>query len=106
MNYQIYVICIISSKNVQVVRYQIMTKSIRNRVDLEECEETCKPTSEKPNLDGDRLNVYLLIILYIIQGFPIGLCGALPIILQSKTMVTYEDQVSWNYIYINSINNF
>lgn len=83
-----------------------MTKSIRNRVDLEECEETCKHTSEKPNLDGDRLNFYLLIILYIIQGFPVGLSGVLPIILQSKKMVTYEDQVGWNYIYFNCINNF
>lgn len=72
-----------------------MTKSIRNRVDLEGCEGTCsKPTSEKPNLDGDWFNFYLLIILYIIQGIPVGLSGALPIILQSKKMVTYEDQVS------------
>jgi len=83
-----------------------MTKSIKNRVDLEECKETSKPISEKPNLDGDRLNFYLLIILYIIQGFPVGLSGALPIILQSKKMVTYEDQVSWNYILIVCINNF
>jgi len=75
-----------------------MTKSIRNRVDLEEFEGTLKATSEKPNLDGDWLNFYMLIILYIIQGFPIGLSGALPIILQSKKMVTYEDQVSLNYI--------
>jgi len=48
----------------------------------------------KPNLDGDRLNFYLLILLYIIQGFPLGLSSSFPIILQSKKMVTYEDQVS------------
>lgn len=73
-----------------------MTKSIRNPVDLEECEGTRKPTSEKPNLDGDWINFYLLIILYIVQGIPIGLCGALPIILQSKKMVTYEDQAAFS----------
>ncbi|CAI6366795.1 unnamed protein product [Macrosiphum euphorbiae] len=74
-----------------------MTKSIRNRVDLEGCEGTCsKPTSEKPNLDGDWFNFYLLIILYIIQGIPVGLSGALPIILQSKKMVTYEDQAAFS----------
>lgn len=53
-----------------------------------------KSKSEKPNLDGDRLNIFLLISLYIIQGFPIGVSTALPLILQSKEMVTYEDQVS------------
>ncbi|XP_022174745.1 acetyl-coenzyme A transporter 1-like [Myzus persicae] len=73
-----------------------MTRSIRNRVDLEGCEGTRKSTSEKPNLAGDWLNFYLLIILYIIQGFPIGLSGALPIILQSKKMVTYEDQAAFS----------
>lgn len=50
--------------------------------------------SGKPNLEGDRLNFYLLILLYIIQGFPLGLSSAFTIILQSKKMVTYEDQVS------------
>jgi len=53
-----------------------------------------KSKSEKPNLDGDRLNLFLLIILYTIQGFPIGVSTALPLILQSKKMVTYQDQVS------------
>lgn len=79
-----------------------------------------KSKSEKPNLDGDRLNLFLLIILYTIQGFPIGVSTALPLILQSKKMVTYEDQASfsmalWPYsikllwapiidaLYINSI---
>ncbi|XP_026823089.1 acetyl-coenzyme A transporter 1-like [Rhopalosiphum maidis] len=57
----------------------------------------------KPNLDGDRLNFYLLILLYIIQGFPLGLSSSFPIILQSKKMVTYEDQATfsialWPYI--------
>lgn len=75
-----------------------MSKSIRSRVDQNEFEGTHKSTFEKPNLNGDRLNFYLLIILYVIQGIPIGLSGALPIILQSKKMVTYEDQVSLYYI--------
>lgn len=79
-----------------------------------------KSKSEKPNLDGDRLNIFLLILLYIIQGFPVGVSTALPLILQSKEMVTYEDQAAfsmalWPYsikllwapiidaLYINSI---
>lgn len=56
-----------------------------------------KTTSEKPNLnDGDWLNFYLLIMLYTIQGFPIGLSFALSTILQEKKMITYSEQVSWN----------
>ncbi|CAI6347969.1 unnamed protein product [Macrosiphum euphorbiae] len=79
-----------------------------------------KSKLEKPNLDGDRLNLFLLIILYTIQGFPVGVSTALPLILQSKKMVTYEDQAAfsmalWPYsikllwapiidaLYINSI---
>lgn len=70
-----------------------MEKSIKNKKDdQEEIQVSNKITLEKPNLDGDRLNFYLLILLYIIQGFPIGLCIALPIILQKK--ITYNDQVS------------
>lgn len=55
--------------------------------------------SDVPNLNGDWLNFYLLILLYIIQGFPVGLSGAFPIILQSKKLVTYEEQVSINVTY-------
>lgn len=59
-----------------------------------------KLMSDVPNLNGDWLNFYLLILLYIIQGFPLGLSGAFPIILQSKKLVTYEEQVSINVTYI------
>jgi len=75
-----------------------MPKSIKSRVDRDEFEVTHKSTLEKPNLNGDRLNFYLLIVLYVIQGIPVGLSSALPIILQSRKMVTYEDQVSLKYI--------
>lgn len=47
---------------------------------------------EPPSLGKDRLNFCLLILLYIIQGFPIGLCIAFPLILQNRKS-TYEDQV-------------
>jgi len=57
------------------------------------CDE---PMPKIQNLDGDKLNFYLLILLYVIQGFPLGLSGALPIILQSKSMVTYEDQAAFS----------
>ncbi|KAE9541116.1 hypothetical protein AGLY_004361 [Aphis glycines] len=56
----------------------------------------------KSNLKGDWLNFFLLILLYTIQGLPLGLAIALPIIFQSKKMVTYKEQaffslVAWPY---------
>lgn len=72
-----------------------MTKSIKNRIEPKDYTLVShESTSESPNLAGDRLNFFILILLYIIQGFPIGLSGAFPIILQSQKMVTYEEQVS------------
>lgn len=72
-----------------------MIKSTKHKDDSDEMYAlSLKSTSEKPNLDGDRLNIYILIILYTIQGFPIGVCTTLPLILQSNKLVTYEDQVS------------
>lgn len=72
-----------------------MIKSTKHKdVSAAVYEVPLKSKSEKPNLDGDRLNLFLLIILYTIQGFPIGVSTALPLILQSKKIVTYEDQVS------------
>ncbi|KAF0753279.1 acetyl-coenzyme A transporter 1-like, partial [Aphis craccivora] len=40
----------------------------------------------------------LLLLLYILQGFPIGLSGTFPIILQSRKMVTYEEQALFSIV--------
>jgi len=49
---------------------------------------------DKPNLKGDWLNFYFLILLYTLQGVTSGLSYAFPIILQNTKFVTYNDQVS------------
>lgn len=46
----------------------------------------------KSNLDGDRGNIAILFLLYLLQGVPLGLCAAIPMILQNKH-VSYKDQV-------------
>jgi len=51
-------------------------------------------TWDKPNLKGDWLNFYFLILLYTLQGTTSGLSYAFPIILQNTKFVTYNDQVS------------
>jgi len=51
-------------------------------------------TDAKPNLRGDRANFCLLMLLFVMQGVTFGFTVmALPVILQSKKTVTYEDQV-------------
>lgn len=41
---------------------------------------------------GDGKNVALLLFLYMLQGIPLGLTGAIPIILQNRH-IDYSDQV-------------
>lgn len=65
--------------------------TVPNENDLEICDEV----SDKPNIKGDKLNFCLLILLYLIQGFSVGLSMGFPILLQSEKKVTYEDQVSY-----------
>lgn len=50
--------------------------------------------SSKPNLKGDWLNFFLLLLLYTMQGFPLGLTSAIPIVLQSQNDISYQDQVN------------
>lgn len=50
--------------------------------------------SDKPNLKGDWLNIFILLLLYTLQGLQLGLTTAIPILLQSNKNVTYQDQVN------------
>jgi len=76
-----------------------MNKPYTMKCDPEEAVAANKSTMPSiPNLKGDWLNFNLLLLLYVLQGFPIGLSGTLPIILQSRKMVTYEEQVTFQLI--------
>ncbi|XP_026822981.1 acetyl-coenzyme A transporter 1-like [Rhopalosiphum maidis] len=46
----------------------------------------------KSNLKGDWLNIFILFLLYIMQGLPLGIVNVIPILLQSKRNVTYNEQ--------------
>uniref|UniRef100_A0A8D8WK14 Acetyl-coenzyme A transporter 1 n=1 Tax=Cacopsylla melanoneura TaxID=428564 RepID=A0A8D8WK14_9HEMI len=50
----------------------------------------------KSDLDGDRGNIAILFLLYLLQGVPLGLCAAIPMLLQNKH-VTYKDQASFSF---------
>lgn len=60
-------------------------------------------SAEKPNLKGDWLNFFLLLLLYTMQGIPFGLALIMPIILQSKKNVSYKDQVNIWFNITNSV---
>lgn len=47
---------------------------------------------ESPEPD-DRWNIALLLFLYLLQGIPLGLSAAIPIILTNRK-IDYKDQVS------------
>lgn len=49
--------------------------------------------TSKPNLKGDWSNFFLLLLLYTMQGFPLGLTSSIPILLQSQNDISYQDQV-------------
>ncbi|CAI6351342.1 unnamed protein product [Macrosiphum euphorbiae] len=55
-------------------------------------------SAEKPNLKGDWLNFFLLLLLYTMQGIPRGLALAMPIILQSNKDVSYKDQALFSFV--------
>lgn len=45
------------------------------------------------NLQGDKQNIALLLCLYTLQGIPLGLSSAIPMILQNRG-VSYKQQVT------------
>jgi len=73
-----------------------MAKSSNEEEELEIFEVPSESLPEKSNLKGDWLNFFLLLLLYTIQGLPLGLAIALPIIFQSKKMVSYKEQVNFS----------
>jgi len=64
---------------------------------------TKEPMLIKPNLKGDWPNIFLLLLLYIMQGIPLGITSCIPMLLQSKQNITYKEQVSVFDILISNI---
>lgn len=49
------------------------------------------------NLQGDYGNIAFLLLLYILQGIPIGLSTAVPLLLQNRK-VSYSDQALFSFV--------
>merc|ERR1719429_78345 len=53
---------------------------------------------QKRGLDGDGVNVLVLLFLYILQGIPLGLAAAIPLILTNR-QVSYKEQAGFSFAY-------
>lgn len=71
-----------------------MTTSSKHGSKLHKYAVTKVSISDKPDLKGDWLNIFILLLLYTIQGLQLGLTIAIPILLQSNKNVSYQDQVN------------
>jgi hypothetical protein len=60
--------------------------------------ETEELKSEKSNLTGDYRNVAVLLLLYLMQGIPVGITAAIPILLQNRG-VSYKDQAAFSFAF-------
>lgn len=56
-----------------------------------------KKKDKLSNLKGDYGNIAFLLLLYILQGIPIGLSSAVPLLLQNKK-VSYSDQAIFSFV--------
>lgn len=54
------------------------------------------PSNERSNLAGDGKNIVLLLFLYTLQGIPLGLSAAIPMILQNRA--SYKQQAEFSFV--------
>lgn len=70
-----------------------LTKRKRSVEDEELLENGDAATyTSQSNIKGDEFNIAVLLFLYTLQGIPLGLAGAIPMLLQNRG-ITYTQQV-------------
>lgn len=72
-----------------------------NSFHIESTHEIHKNVPVTDKLKNDKINILILLFLYVLQGIPLGLGGSIPMILQSRN-ISYKDQaifslVSWPF---------
>ncbi|CAD7003746.1 unnamed protein product [Ceratitis capitata] len=53
---------------------------------------------EKTDIRGDRGNIAILFFLYVMQGIPLGLIAAVPMLLQNRG-ASYKQQAEFSFAY-------
>ena len=51
-----------------------------------------------PSATRQRRSIALLVFLYVLQGIPLGLAGAMPMLLQTRK-VAYKDQATFSLVF-------
>lgn len=72
--------------------------SIEDTTNLLVSEEDPEPKVAKMSLKGDERNIAVLLFLYVLQGIPLGLAAAVPLILTNKH-VSYRQQAEFSFAY-------
>ncbi|XP_022905132.1 acetyl-coenzyme A transporter 1 [Onthophagus taurus] len=72
-------------------------KARENESLLMENGDASRVTTTGSNLQGDKQNIALLFFLYTLQGIPLGLSAAIPMILQNRG-VSYKQQAEFSFV--------
>ncbi|CAH0715596.1 unnamed protein product, partial [Brenthis ino] len=71
-------------------------RSVEDEEELLENGEAATYTS-RSNIKGDEFNIAVLLFLYTLQGIPLGLAGAIPMLLQNRG-ITYTQQAEFSFV--------
>ena len=52
----------------------------------------------RDGLKGDRKNIALLMLLYVLQGIPLGIAASIPYLLQSRH-ISYKEQAVFSFVF-------
>lgn len=79
--------------------------SLRRRKSTEDRSQLVPPAEvhdeevhQKTDIRGDRRNIAILLFLYILQGIPLGLIAAIPMMLQNRG-ASYKQQAEFSFAY-------
>ena len=63
---------------------------------------TKSDSEHRGDVKGDELNIAVLLFLYVLQGIPLGLAAAVPLILTNRH-VSYKQQAEFRYAPMKSL---
>ena len=67
-------------------------------VNIQDNRKLMEKSNNLPRITRDKRNIALLVFLYVLQGIPLGLAGAMPMLLQTKK-VAYKDQATFSLVF-------
>jgi len=67
-------------------------------VNIQDNSKLVEKSNNLPRITREKRNIALLVFLYVLQGIPLGLAGAMPMLLQTKK-VAYKDQATFSLVF-------